>query len=321
MDDQEAAGIEPAPLAPVRLQGAVRALTTMFWAMDPGYLLLMAQIARESRAQRTERRDQETWTRREIDAYAGPPARRMEGARYAAITSDGVAILPVFGPIFPRANMMTEMSGGTSAAMLQADYQLALANPDVAAILLLVDSPGGAAVGVNALADAIWAGRRQKLTVAHASGAMASAAYWIGSQAAEITAERTSVIGSIGVAAAVPKQVQPDAAGEITVDIVSSNAPNKRPDPASQEGEAEILGMLDGIEAAFIADVARGRNVTATKVKQDFGQGGVKLGQHPDPARDAVQAGMIDRVQSYDTVYRALARQVANKRKVQALKA
>ena len=73
------------------------------------------------------------------------------------MVDDGIAVVPIFGPIFPRANMMTEMSGATSADMLKRDISLSLANPSVHAIMMLVDSPGGAVSGVSAVADAhLW---------------------------------------------------------------------------------------------------------------------------------------------------------------------
>src|SRR3546814_18170959 len=40
---------------------------------------------------------------------------RFPGSRNATIR-EGVGCLPLFGPVFPRANMVTEMSGATSLA-------------------------------------------------------------------------------------------------------------------------------------------------------------------------------------------------------------
>jgi ClpP class serine protease len=122
------------------------------------------------------------------------------------------------------------------------------------------------------------------------------------------------MVGSIGVVAAIPKQVQPGTDGYVDIEIVSSNAPNKRPDPESEDGASQIRGMLDAIEGEFIADVARGRGITAAKVKSDFGQGGMLMGAA------AVIAGMADKVQSQEASFNALRRAVANARKLQSLK-
>ncbi|GLK86678.1 S49 family peptidase [Ancylobacter defluvii] len=299
---------------------ALHALTAEPWAIRPDYLHFMAGVAgmdREARAANAES-EGETWRKRDlaaiIGAFAGPTVRRMDGARYAMVTDAGIAILPVFGPIFPRANVMTEYSGGTSVAMLQNDYRLAVAAADIHAVMLLIDSPGGAVSGINAFADLVYQGRSSKFTLAHVSGTAASAAYWIGASASEFVTEKTGILGSIGVVAAIPKQVEPDGSGEVVIEVVSSNAPNKRPDPTTDEGLGEIRTMLDALEAQFIADVARARGVTATKVKEEFGAGGVKIGPQ------AVAAGMADKVQSYDASYRQLARLASNRKRAAALK-
>jgi ClpP class serine protease len=232
---------------------------------------------------------------------AGPGAQRLAGAQRAFVI-DGVAILPITGPIFPRANMMTEMSGATSVTMLQNDYRARSGNPDIGAILLLIDSPGRRGVRHQRLCRRGGGRREEEATTAYVAGTAASAAYWIASAAGEIVIDRTAVVGSIGVVAAVPVQVAPDANGEIWLEIVSTNAPNKRPDPTTEDGRAEIVATLDAIEKQFVADVARGRKTTAEKVLADFGQGGVKVGA------DAVKAGMADRVQSYDATLNAMRR-------------
>ncbi|ACL58761.1 S49 family peptidase [Methylobacterium nodulans] len=294
---------------------ALHALTAEPWAIRPDYLYFLASLASLDRAGRAERRaaEGEDWFRLDLQAAAGPTAQRLEGARYAMLTREGVAVIPVIGPIFPRANMLTEMSGtGTSAAMLARDLQLARDSAEVGAVMLLVDSPGGSPTGINALADQLYAMRGRKRVVAHVSGSAASAAYWIASSAGELVTEKTGMLGSIGVVAAISKQVEPDASGSLSIEIVSSNAPNKRPDPQTEDGAAEIRALLDSIEAQFIADVARGRKTTPARVRTNFGAGGMKVGA------DAVAAGMADRVQTYDFTLRDLTRTAANERAARA---
>ena len=244
---------------------------------------------------------------------AGPGAQKLAGTSRTFII-DGVAIIPITGPIFPRANMMTEMSGATSVTMLQNDHRAAMNNADVGAIIAVIDSPGGAVSGINAFADQLAAGAKKKPTTAYVSGTAASAAYWIASGAGELVMDRTGMVGSIGVVAAVPVQVMPDANGDIWLDIVSTNAPNKRPDPMTEEGRSEIVATLDDIEKLFIADVARGRKTTAEKVIAEFGGGGVKVGAA------AVRVGMADRVASYESTLNGLRKMVANQRKLTSLR-
>lgn len=222
----------------------------------------------------------------EAIAEMGAP---FPGARAAAIR-DGVGSLPLFGPIFPRANVMTEVSGASSLASLAADFRKLEASPDVRNILIVADSPGGVITDVRAFASMIAAS--SKPVTVFASGQCCSAAYHICSQAKEVIADPFALIGSIGVAMAGGVQEAPDSNGYRAVEIVSSNAPDKRPDLATEEGRAKVREMLDGIEEVFLSDVARGRKVSVSTVKQDFGRGGTMS------ARQAKEAGMIDRVEA-----------------------
>lgn len=290
------------------------ALKTAHWLIyDDGYWLPLMEAIAERNLSPEQIAATEGWQKRDHDLVAGPGAQRLAGAQRAYVV-DGVAIIPITGPIFPRANMMTEVSGATSVTMLQNDYAAALANKEIGAVMLLVDSPGGAVPGIASFADAVRAGNQIKPTVAHVTGTGASAAYWIASAAGEIVIERTAMVGSIGVAAAMSKQVGPDGDGNIDVEIVSSNAPNKRPDPTTESGAGQVRETLDGIESQFLGDVAKGRKVTVDKVVSDFGQGGVKVG---DAAR---KAGMADKVQSQEATLNGLRRFVANQKKLASLK-
>ena len=58
--------------------------------------------------------------------------------------ANGVAILPVRGHLFPRANMMTDISGATSLEMSQRDFLAADNDPDIKRIVMDYDTPGGA---------------------------------------------------------------------------------------------------------------------------------------------------------------------------------
>lgn len=233
---------------------------------------------------------------------AGPATRSLDGGSGRAMVVDGVACIPVIGPIFPRDNFLTRYGYATSITGVQRDLFAALAADDVNACLLVIDSPGGAVSGVNGLADQLFAARSVKPLAAHATGTAASGAYWLGSQAERFTIERTGIVGSIGVVVCMPKQTEADVDGNVWFDIVSTNAPNKRPDPSTDDGMAEIVATLDALEGQFIADVSRGRNVAADKVTSDFGRGGTRVGA------DAQAAGMVDGISSIDAALTRMAR-------------
>jgi ClpP class serine protease len=289
------------------------ALTAEPWAIMPSSLQTMVQILQRHSMPEASMREAPEYAKRDLELMAGPGAQRLAGTSRTFLI-DGVAVLPITGPIFPRANMMTEYSGATSISMLTDDYRRALASEEVGAILLMIDSPGGAVSGISAFADIVSAGAKKKDTTAFVAGTAASAAYWIAAAAKEIVIDDTGIVGSIGVVAAMAKQVAPDANGDLWVEIVSTNAPNKRVDPTSEEGHSEIVSTLDALEKIFIGSVAKGRGTTATRVKAEFGAGGVRVGA------DAVAIGMADRVANYDSTLTALRKQVANTKKLAALK-
>ena len=124
----------------------------------------------------------------------------------------------------------------------------------------------------------------RKPVTAYVSNMAASAAYWLASQADEISAQNAMTrVGSIGT-------VQTLLVNPSVKQITSSNAPKKRPDVTTEAGVKTVVEHLDDVEALFIADVAAGRSVTEKKVKSDFGQGGLLL------AEEAKSVGMIDTI-------------------------
>lgn len=260
------------------------------WAIMPGYLeaieaLAMraidhpavAEVAADGHAER------------HFDAIA-QMGERVAGTRSAAIR-DGVGALPIFGPILPRAAMISPSGAGAVALdHLAADLRVLQADTAVKRILLTVDSPGGAVTDVAAFARLI--AQSTKPIVAHVTGMCCSAAYWIASQASEMSADPIGMVGSIGVIMGGSVQEGLDAAGRRDISVVSSNAPNKRPDLTTDDGIAAVREMIDAIEDVFIQNVARGRGVTEATVRADFGKGGTKTGKH------AKEAGMIDRIEA-----------------------
>jgi len=198
-----------------------------------------------------------------------------------------VAVIPVVGPLFRHANMLTEVSGATSYGMIAQDLQQALDDPGVSAIVLNIDSPGGAANGVAELASHIFEARNRKEVVAYVGGTGASAAYWLASAASRIVANRTAMLGSVGVVVGVRK-------GDGQQEIVSSQSPYKRVDPSTAEGKARIQALVDNLAAIFIEDVAKHRKVDVAHVSTKFGRGDVLLGQA------ALDAGMVDALGTFE---------------------
>ncbi len=231
----------------------------------------------------------------DISAALPKDARRIDKTRYS-YQYGSVGILTLYGPIFPRANMMTEMSGATSIERWGAEFSDMQARDDLQSILLLVDSPGGDVRGIQEASDMVFKARKGgKPVVAFVAGYNASAAYWITSAANQIVSDVTGVIGSVGVVIHAEK----DADGSIT--LTSKNAKNKRPDLTTDEGKARVQTLLDDIEGVFLSTVARNRNMSVESVVTDFEEGDVFV------AKRAKKAGMIDSIASLGATLKALA--------------
>lgn len=238
-------------------------------------------------------------------ALEGYRAARVKGAdRLTA--RDGVGIITARGPMFRYANLFTEFSGATSYDTLRLDLQAALDNPDIRAILLNIDSPGGEVSGVGELANAVYDARKIKRIVSYGGGTMASAAYWLAAAGSEIVISDTAVLGSIGVKGAyVDKHKVDESRGVRTHEFISSQSPNKSRagDLDTEDGRAKIQRMIDALAQVFVESVAqyRGGDMTAEDVIAKFGAGDVKVGL------EAVKAGMADRIGNFEQVVSELA--------------
>ncbi len=235
------------------------------------------------------------------EAVAAQIGHPLENTRRVDVR-DGVAVIPIVGPVFRYANLFTEVSGATSIDVLARDFNEAVANPSVRAVLLNVNSPGGEADGVNELSRMIYEARGCKPVVAYVGGLAASSAYWIASAADEIVAEESALFGSIGVVATFRDTRGRDAkAGVATYEIVSSQSPYKRPDSATEEGREQIQVIVDSQAEIFINAVARNRRVNPETIQANFGRGNLV------PASQAITAGMADRLGTYETTLAAFA--------------
>jgi ClpP class serine protease len=213
------------------------------------------------------------------DAVAARLGRPLDNTR-TVTHRDGLAVVPITGPIFRRANMLTEVSGATSVEILATDLQRAADDPSVREIILDIDSPGGQATGIAELASQIRG--IDKPVTAYVDGMAASAAYWLAAAANRIVASPTALLGSIGVV--VTYRAERDA----PIKIISSQSPLKQAAPDTDAGRAELQRVTDELASIFIADVAKFRNVTPQTVESDFGRGGLLVGAA------AVSAGMAD---------------------------
>jgi len=210
---------------------------------------------------------------------------------------DGVAILPVIGPIFPRANLFTQFSGGVSISELTLDFNAALRDPSIHSIVLNIDSPGGNITGIGEFAAMLFAAQGKKSVVSYISGLGASAAYWIAAGTSKIYVDESSELGSIGVVAGYTDTTKRDEArGVRAIEIISSISPKKRASPLTDEGREEIQRVVNDLAKVFVGSVARYRGLEEETVLTDFGRGGLIVGAEAVTRKMADETGSLEGV-------------------------
>lgn len=212
---------------------------------------------------------------------------------------NGVGILPIYGPIFGKANLMTEMSGATSLESFRTDFKSMLADASIKSIILDIDSPGGTSEMVATTGEEIFSARGIKPVVAIANGSAGSAAYWLGSQAEKLYVSPDGMVGSIGAYTLHEDHSAQDAQQGVKYTYISAG-PYKTEgnphEPLSREGEDYRQEMINELYDNFVGAVATGRGVSTDKVISDFG-GGRMLS-----ADKAIIAGMVDGKMEFDAL-------------------
>ena len=218
-------------------------------------------------------------------ALAGP-AGFVPPARAAPSMAPGVAVIPIHGTLVRRTVGLEAESGLTSYTALAAQLDAALANPEVAAILLDIDSPGGESGGVFDLADRIRAATQIKPVWAVANDMAFSAAYALASAASKVFVSRTGGVGSIGVIAMHVDQSEKDAQDGVryTAVFAGDRKNDLNPhEPISGEAHAFLKAEVHRIYSLFVETVARHRGIEPALVRDTeaglfFGQAAVAIG-------------------------------------------
>jgi capsid assembly protease len=254
------------------------------WAMEAGQLSHISQrLASLSRL---------------VNAGMGP----MDQAGAAAfgertITADisgDTATVDAIGVILAHATWIEYLYAGPVVD----PYQLAsclnglASDPGITRVVIRMDSPGGTTDGTDLAAAAV---RRLvdagKVVEVRASGCLASAAYWIASQATSIVASPTTLIGSIGCYVVLADTSTAMANNGITLHLVSSgdNKGLGADGVINDAAKAEWQTIVSAIADEFRSAVAVGRGLNATIVA-GLGTGQVWL------ADQAMALGLIDAV-------------------------
>ncbi|MGI4871240.1 MAG: S49 family peptidase [Janthinobacterium lividum] len=215
-----------------------------------------------------------------------------------------VAVIPVQGAMQKRGGMCSQGTKDLVAMLAQANQ-----DPEISAVVLDIDSPGGQVDGTEEFAQAIASSA--KPVVAFIDGMGASAAYWVASQASSIfiNSDSTAYAGSLGVLCMSVNQTAFLEKKGYQVEILrSSRAVDKARlnsvEPLDDELRAQVTAELDQVAATFISTVQAGR-AGKLSAKEDVFTGKVYSGA------EARRVGLVDATGSLQDAINEAARLAA----------
>jgi signal peptide peptidase SppA len=214
-----------------------------------------------------------------------------------------VAIIPMYGVIAPRANLMSQMSGGTTFETLSLQLREAMGNKAVKTIVFDVDSPGGNVAGATEFAREVMKARAKKAIIAVAQYQMCSAAYWTMAGATYIYAAPSARVGSIGVFTIhedLSKALEMEGINLTYISAGKYKVDGNETQPLSKESLARIQAKVNEPYERFLGDVSKGRGVSLADVRAGYGQG------DSVSAADALTLGMIDKIATLDDTLASL---------------
>ncbi len=187
-----------------------------------------------------------------------------------SVSGGGVAVIPVQGTLVQRSSGLDAESGLTSYAQIGAQMREAMADTQVRAVLMEIDSPGGEVAGLFDLADTIYQARDIKPVWAIANENAYSAAYAIASAAERLTLPRSAGVGSIGVVAMHMDQSVKDAKqGYVYTPVFAGDRKIDGSEhfPLTAEAKSSLQSEVDRLYGLFVSTVARNRNIDANVVR------------------------------------------------------
>jgi signal peptide peptidase SppA len=209
-----------------------------------------------------------------------------------------IAIIPVYGVLAPRMNMMTEMSGGTTYEKLTSQLRGAMADKTIKTIVFDVDSGGGSVAGNAEFAAEVLRARAKKPIIAQAQYLMGSAAYQLSSVATEVVAAPSARVGSIGsymIHDDLSKALEMEGIKTTYISAGEGKVDGNETEPLSDAARARMEALVNGAYEQFVGNVVKGRGkgMTADKVRNEWKA-------YVYSASEALSMGMIDRIATLD---------------------
>lgn len=204
---------------------------------------------------------------------------------------DKVAVVRVEGPIFDSKNAIEDIKDSVK-------------NQSVKAIILRVDSPGGAVAPSQEIYEEVRKAASNKKVVVSMGSVAASGGYYISAPASRIVANPGTLTGSIGVIMEIPNLEGLMSKIGVKTEVIKSG---RHKDMASafrgigKEERAILQEVLDDVHEQFIKAVADGRKMLPENVRK-IADGRIFTGSQ------AVKAGLVDELGNLDDAIKTAAK-------------
>ena len=184
--------------------------------------------------------------------------------------------VPMIGVIYFRAEV-----SANSAASFAAQVAYARSHPEVRAVVIVLDSPGGEATASDTLYQEVLSLRQIKPVVTTVEYMAASAAYHLAAATDYVYARPTSEIGSIGVIGSLPSE-RPS----VNEEYGATTGPYK----GIGDSRDSRLRKIDLIKQVFVKEILAGRGARLQLDVPTLLSGRTWLGT------DALRLGLIDAI-------------------------
>ncbi|ADQ68919.1 ClpP class periplasmic serine protease [Halogeometricum borinquense DSM 11551] len=187
---------------------------------------------------------------------------------------------------------VVEMHGtitGDSATEVIDNLREARQNDSIRAVVLDINSPGGAASASEQLYLAVKRTQQEMPVVVSVTGMAASGGYYMTAPADEVYVTPASTVGSVGVRAVVPGSQAPS--GEILTG----------PDKGSTSTNAEVRRRVEALRRAFVGSVMEERSESLKLTEEELSYAKVYSGAR------GVKLGLADSIGGIDTAIQGAA--------------
>jgi protease-4 len=177
-------------------------------------------------------------------------------------------------------------------------------DPTIKAIVLRIDSPGGAVAPSQEIFRAVERAKKDKKIVASMGTVAASGGFYVAVACDKIYASPGTITGSIGVISELPHVQDLLSLARVEVDTIKSGAMKDVGSPLRPMAPSErafYQKFVDGVYEQFLADVAHGRKLDVDKLRP-LADGRIFSG------KEAQQLKLVDELGNFEDALEGAAR-------------